>query len=524
MEEQNRGTGSLGTGGSASSAGARDPRSGVENRPAAGSGLSGGSANVTTQGSVGPQIGASPNFPSGGFGAGRGQAFSNNDQWNFAQPSANWMGYAMPTNMWYPPQNWWDYNYANQAFNQGYQQQVPYPPRVPEGQGQTAGRAQPPRKRSRREGRSEGELSSSEEERGRTVSPNRLKDLANDLDIDMDYVNYRSKMEYAAGILQVDLKDSRDDAPSLVSRKRGNEELLFPFSDIIAKHFESAWLAATGFHKMDDIDFDDVLGVPSNPVKSGKRSKPKRYPKMKYYKVKEDSNPGWPMDSLKVDNNFSEVMMGGKFQNLPYFKTLDDWMEMMGRLLAIFNQSIFFNKASAELLSSLGPDLPEEVNERWLMFKDFLEVQNQSFEDGVSVATNTMINMLLEKRDMVLGKSKLSSEEKEAFRFISPFDDRKRLFSGKVNDFWKSKKDINSTRVSEEMISFLKKQKGGSFGSASKAKSEDKHVPDKQGPNKQFSKGKQNNFNKKGQGKKSNDFRNNSKPSKGNSGPGQNKF
>ena len=72
-----------------------------------------------------------------------------------------------------------------------------------------------------------------------------------------------------------------------------------------------------------------------------------------------------------------------------------------------------------------------------------------------------MVNQLVEKKDMVIYKSKVSAQDKLALKFVTPLDKQNRLFSGKLNDFWKSSKETGNSRVSEELISFLKRQGRG---------------------------------------------------------------
>ena len=293
----------------------------------------------------------------------------------------------------------------------------------------------------------------SEEDGG---SAHNLKKLADELNVDLDYVNYRSKLVIAAGILQVDITDKDDDKPSLVSRdKRQRTDIEFPFSPILAKRFEASWASASGEVEFQVPEVKDILSPPGQGIKTGKRARPKGLPKQKWYKVKEESNPGWPLESCREDSEAKSTL---KTYGQQYRKPLDDWMEMNGKLLQVLNQFSFFNQAAAEVVTALDADMPQELKERWDILKDFGLVQSQSLEDCIAVSTNMMVNLLLEKREATVQNSKMPDQDKPALKFVTPLDKQHRLFSGKINEYWKAKKEIGSSRVSEEMISFLKRQ------------------------------------------------------------------
>ena len=76
----------------------------------------------------------------------------------------------------------------------------------------------------------------------------KLRKLAEELNLrmDVDFVDYSSKIEIAAGILQSDLSKKKDSGPSLVHRsKKVRLEIEFPFSPILNKHFKASWASAT---------------------------------------------------------------------------------------------------------------------------------------------------------------------------------------------------------------------------------------------------------------------------------------
>ena len=454
------------------------------------------------------------------------QYMVNNDQWGWGQPGANWPAFGYPSNMWQAP--WWDVS-AGYRSNM-YQGQAPTPPQNDTRPGPSAGSKNKKRNKTRARRHSpvdsessstssdssketyllsEGELPQSEED-----NTTKLKKLAEELSLgDTEYVGYKSKIEIAAGILQVDLS-TEETGPSLVNKKRSPPlEVAFPFSDILGNHFEAAWAAAVGDKKFKDPEEKDLLTPPELGVKLGKRCRPSSLPRMKWYKVNPDSNPGWPLDSWKIDSNAHEGYMG--LHNSTNTKQTDDWMEANGKLLRVLNQSTFFNKASSEVIGGMDGDMPESLKERWQILKDFMEVQSQSLEDCVAISTSLMVNLLLEKRESTMVKSKLSEQDKRAFKFFTPIDRHQRLFAGKINTFWKEKKDIGSSRVSEEMISYLKRQKRRNSPPTSKKRKfddrgqgsfkdkEDTSYNDRANYSKNFQKkGKGNSFRGKGKGNK----------------------
>ena len=99
------------------------------------------------------------------------------------------------------------------------------------------------------------------------------------------------------------------------------------------------------------------------------------------------------------------------------------------------------------VIESLDSDLPSECKDRWDSLKDFIQVGNQSIEDVMSCSTNTMLNLLVEKRAVCLYNAKVSSDEKKALRFLHPLDSKGRVFSGRLYDFAKVRKEMTSSRL-----------------------------------------------------------------------------
>jgi hypothetical protein len=401
-------------------------------------------------------------------GWGAPQQFDNNS--NYPQPPANWPGYALPSPFFQAPWLCWP------------GQSAPGPSQPVENKSIPRGKAKDktPRHRS---GSESGELVSSEDEYGKDD----FKTLAKKLDLDVEYVDYRSKIELASDLLYYKPVED-DDERGLETGKSKDDKvpMEFPFTEVLQKHFERAWLGATGEEDLDAEGDRDMLTPPIMGVKDGKRSWPKKAPKMKFYRVRSKSNPGWPLDKVQVDPNLKDAVQGSSSGPKP----VDDWMDMVGRSLKVLNQMVFFNEATAKMMKKLGQVLPPELLEKWKSFKEFVHIQNQSLEDLMSINTNLMINLLLDKRAACVQNAKVSKDIKSALKFISPIDTKSRLFSGKLNDFDKDRKDITSARLSEEVISSLRNKRKNVWSSPNDQK---KQRGDGKEDNSQYGKRRSNN-------------------------------
>lgn len=349
----------------------------------------------------------------------------------------------------------------------------------------------------------EGDSSSSAEEGEIDTSMDNLekiKELARELEMDVDRVDYRSKVEIAARILELDLGGEEESGPSLVTDKDKKSPVQFPFSKILEKHFRSSWIAANGVQKMEDIESRNIITAPVQGIKLGKKIKPKFKPKVKWYKIKEGSNPGWPTDSVKIDPGFSDK---GSFKTSNVdCRMVDEVMETNGQMVLMLNQLAFFHSAINELVSSLDSEITGPVKEKWSVLKDFIQVEGQSMEDLISNSTNLMITMLLEKRNLVLSKASMSNQDREALKFVTPLSRENTLFSGKVEEFYKAKKEVSSTKMNDAVTSYLKKRKFSDYGFDSSKKStvdQSKSGNSKSGGNQRFFNKKKKSFQKQNQ-------------------------
>jgi hypothetical protein len=297
----------------------------------------------------------------------------------------------------------------------------------------------------------DGELQDSEED-----NLKKIKDLARELEMDVDRVNYRAKVELAGLILQEPVVDSAEPSASLVEGEDRQGPIAFPFSTSLEKHFKGAWVAANGVPTMAEVLNRNILTPPPSGVQVGKRLKPKEKPKLKWYKIQEKANPGWPLGVLKVDSGFVDKC--NYKLNVSEFRSLDEAMELNGNVLMILNQMAFFHRATTEVVKDLESSVGEELSDTVKSLKDFVQVQAQSLEDIMSCSTNLMTSLLLDKRSFVLGKaSNLSAQDRGALRFMNPLSLDATLFSGKIEEFWKEKKDISSARMNEAVASYIRK-------------------------------------------------------------------
>jgi hypothetical protein len=263
-------------------------------------------------------------------------------------------------------------------------------------------------------------------------------EISDDSVVDDEELDYKSKLDLAAAILEVELQTKVPKGETIVKKDTKAQEetlLAFPFSGVVNKHFEAAWMALTGKETFEEEE-EDILMPPVGASKFKNRPRSKLISKRKWYKVMDSTNPGWPLGSLKGDSNCQEVM--GKNIASDHGKFVEDCMSFVGRSLEILNQYIFFAKAGSELMTTMESDIKEgkAPKNSWTSFKEFVEVQAQSVEDLTALNASLMLNLLVERRDQVVAKTNLSNQLKMALKFLSPLDKGGRLFSGKHDYFF----------------------------------------------------------------------------------------
>ena len=285
-----------------------------------------------------------------------------------------------------------------------------------------------------------------------------LEGTDSDNESEIDETEFTSFKEKSKVVFEIIGKELREEVPyvSVLGDKRGvrgkeqkklAKRVKFPTSSSMDHHFKRSMGALTGLQNDQPIPAPlEHLTPPQTGVKSGKRAKPTRMASMNFYQVDHKTATGWPVGKLEIDSDVASTFYfsGEGMQKTP---DLDVWMEGVGDVIKILNQTTLFAEAQAKLIQDHAEGKGQE--DEWAKMQMINESRAMALEDMVSICTNLMLNMTVAKREVVLENAKIEPMYKDVLRLSSPIDsaEKQRLFGGQLAKFRELMADVNNKKA-----------------------------------------------------------------------------
>ena len=162
---------------------------------------------------------------------------------------------------------------------------------------------------------------------------------------------YKSKIEAAYHTLALPMperKETEGEGDLMIKPPKPRAPpLVIPVSKVLDRYFSRAWEGATG---EPDYSWTNRLAPPQEHTKVGRRAGPAKPPRMRFYNTTHASLPkaaSWPMGKLEVDSDAGPILGNVKLQS----RDTDDWMDAVGKMLRILNQTLFVQEACTKLIT-----------------------------------------------------------------------------------------------------------------------------------------------------------------------------